>query len=32
MGGGLKREGVYVYIELIDVTLQRKLTQQCETL
>ena len=32
VGGRLKREGIYVYIELIQVVVQQKLTQHCKVL
>ena len=32
MGGGLKREGIYVYIQLIHFVVQQKLTQHCNTI
>ena len=31
-GGRLKREGMYVYIELIQVVVQQKLTQHCKVI
>ena len=35
MGGGvkgLKREGIYAYIELIHAVIQQKLTQHCKAI
>ena len=32
VGGRLKREGIYVYIELIHITEQQKLTQYCKAI
>ena len=32
MGSRLKREGIYVYIELIHVVVQQELTQHCKAI
>ena len=32
MGGRSKREGIYVYIELIHIAVQQKLTQHCKAI
>ena len=32
VGGRLKREGIYVYIWLIHVAVQKKLTQHCKAI
>ena len=32
VGGRSKREGIYVYIELIHFIVQQKLTQHCEAI
>ena len=31
-GGGIKREGIYVYLYLIHVVVQHKLTQHCKAI
>ena len=31
-GRGLKREGIYIYLELIHVVVQQKLTQHCKAI
>ena len=31
-GGGIKREGIYVYLNLIHVVVQQKLTQHCKAI
>jgi len=32
VGGRLKREGIYVYLELIHIVVQQKLTQHCKVI